>query len=430
MADSNFRGPVSSMGSLEDANATTGTTSLVQISPFDGPSLFYQDSAIPDIRLPPFAKDGTNPGRVRAFLAGANLWAVDAIPQARTSTQIAAAQVATNAVAVALVTTGTAGTAGMASLAFGVPIIPVGTTVATTAAIAIDFGFTTGTTTTNSTSITVVDNTLFAIGQWLVVGNVGNTTASKSLITQVQSTSGSAVIFVSPAPATGLANVPIGQANLHDQGLTAIGTQFGPQTQSASAHAYAGAFSAGLARVMNPRETLARNISVQLVTSGTWSGVVSGWDVWGNPMTEILSLSSQTTGAGKRAFKYIGSITSGTSSTDNVAIGLGDTFGLPFRIDEWEQTDVFWNGSAMTSNNGFTAATLVAVTGTSGDVRGTVQISTAILTGVLATSVSAVASNGTGRLAIVANIGTWNQIFGTPNNTVPMFGLAQFTGTT
>ena len=59
MADSNFRGPLASMGSLEDTNATTGTTSLVQISPFDGPSICYQDMAVPDIRSVPFAKDGT-----------------------------------------------------------------------------------------------------------------------------------------------------------------------------------------------------------------------------------------------------------------------------------------------------------------------------------------------------------------------------------
>ncbi len=60
-------------------------------------------------------------------------------------------------------------------------------------------------------------------------------------------------------------------------------------------------------------------------------------------------------------------------------------------------------------------------------MRGTVQISTAVLTGVLATSVSAISSNGTSRLAIVNNIGVWNQIYGTPLNTIPMFGVAQST---
>ena len=430
MADNNHRGPITSMGALEDTNATTGTTSLVQVSPLDGPSIFYQDTVLADIRQVPFPKDGTLPGRAQGFASGANLWLCDAIPQKGSTTLISATQLATTTGStLPLATTASAGTAGNCSLAFGVPIIPVGTTVATTAAIAIDFGFTTGTTATNSTSVVVVDNSLFHLGQWVVVGNVGNSTASRSLIAQIQSTSGTTTIYISPAAVTGLANVPIGQANLYGSDLIALGTQFGPQTASANAHAFGGAMRAGVARVMNPRETLARNISMAFSTSGTYSAVVSGWDVWGNPMTEIISLSAQSTGAGKRAFKYIGSITNGTASTVGLSFGLGDTFGFPVRIDEYEQTDIFWNGSQMTNNNGFTAATLVAQTGTSGDVRGTIQISTSILTGVLATSISSIASNGTGRLAIIGNIGVWNTVAGSPNNVVPMFGLAQSTAT-
>jgi len=158
--------------------------------------------------------------------------------------------------------------------------------------------------------------------------------------------------------------------------------------------------------------------------------VVSGWDVWGNVMTEIITLSSATTGAGKRAFKYISSITSGTTAGLSFSFGLGDSFGLPLRGDEWDQTEITWNNAYASNSNGFQAAILGAQTGTSGDVRGTVQVSTAIVTGVLATAISAVASNGTSRITIQQNIGVWNQIYGTPNNTVPMFGAAQFTGTT
>lgn len=422
MAENNTRGPYASMGSLEVQGGTAAN-----IEPMDGPSVSYQDTVVPDIRFVPFAKDGTAPGRVPTFASGINIWAVDNIPSVRTTTQIAAAQVATNAIAVALATVGVAGVASVASIAVGVPIIPVGTSVATNV-IAIDFGFTTGTTTTNSTSITVIDNTLFKVGGWYVVGNVGNTAATRSLVTQVQSTSGSAVIFVSPAPATGLASVPIGQANLFGSGLLPPATQFGPAAASANAHSFGGAFDAGLARVMNPRETITRNLVFSLATSGNYSALVSGWDLWGNPMTELVTFAAQTTVAGKKAFKYIGAIVSGTSSTNNISVGLGDTFGFPFRTDEWEQTDIFWNGSAATNSNGFVAPVMTSpATNTTGDVRGTIQISTAVVTGVLATAVSGVASNGTSRLAIVNNIGVWNQIFGTPLNTVPMFGVAQST---
>jgi len=425
MADSNFRGPISNMGSLEVQAGTAAN-----IEPLDGPMISYQDMVVPDIRSVPFAKDGTAPARVPSFASGLNLWGCDNIPQASATNVIATAAVATNAVAVALATVGIAGVASACSIAVGVPIIPVGTTVATTAALAIDFGFTTGTTIANSSTVTVIDNTLFKLGQWIIVGNVGNSAATKSLVTQIQSTSGTTTIFVSPVAATALSNVPIGQANLFGSSLLPLATQFGPAAASANAHSFGGAFEAGLARVMNPRETLSRNIIMALATSGTYSALVSGWDVWGNPMTEVISLSSQTTGAGKRAFKYIGSIVSGTSSTDPASFGLGDTFGFPFRSDEWDQVEVTWNKSSMTNANGYTSAFIGAATSTSGDVRGTVQISTTVVTGVLATAISAIASNGTSRLAFQQNVGVWNQMFGTPNNTVPMFGVAQFTGST
>lgn len=424
MAENTTRGPYASMGSLEVQGGTAAN-----IEPMDGPSVSYQDTVVPDIRVVPFAKDGTAPGRVPSFASGMNVWAFDAIPQARTTTQIATSQVGTAGLAMALQTVGAAGVASAANIAVGVPIIPIGTSVATFA-MALDFGFTTGTTTSNSSAVVVIDNSLFRLGQWIVVGNVGNTAATRSLIAQVVAiaTANLTGINISPVAATGIANVPIGQANLYGSGLLPPATQFGPAAASANAHAFGGAIEAGLARVMNPRETLTRNIVISLATSGNYSALVSGWDVWGNPMTELITAASQTTVAGKKAFKYIGAVVSGTGSTDPVAVGLGDTFGFPFRTDEWEQIDIFWNGSGASSSNGFSGAVLTSpATNTTGDVRGTIQISTAVLTGVLATSVSAIASNGTSRLAVVNNIGVWNQIYGTPLNTIPMFGVAQST---
>jgi hypothetical protein len=188
---------------------------------------------------------------------------------------------------------------------------------------------------------------------------------------------------------------------------------------------------AGLAKVFNPRETLTRTITLQAVTAVTYSAIVSGWDLWGNPMTELLALNAQTSMSGKKAFKYIGSIVSGTSSgTQALSFGIGDTFGFPVRGDEWEQTEVKWNGAAAVNSNGFAPPITTPASSTTGDVRGTMQISTAVLTGVLATSVSAVASNGTSRLTIFVNQGVWNSIAGTPVNTIPMFGVAQSTATT
>lgn len=426
MGDTNFRGPVNSMGSLEVDNGTTPT-----VTPLDGPSVFYQNTGMPDIRSAPFAKDGFRAGRQPAFLVS-GFWTVDQIPQARATSQIATTQVGTATVAVSLASTQVNGVASAANIAVGVPIIPVGTSVATFV-MALDFGFATGTTVAASTTVTVVDNRYFSVGQWIIIGGAGNAAATRSHICQVASiaTANITTITISPAAVTAISHAPIGQGNLYDSGNLPAATQFGPAAASANAHSFGGAVQAGLARVYNPREMLSRNISLQAVTAVTYSAIVSGWDLWGNPMTELIALAAQTVAAGKKAFKYIGSITSGTGSgTQALSFGLGDSFGFPIRCDEWEQAAVFWNGSQSTNTNGFAPPITTPASSTTGDVRGTIQVSTAILTGVLATSVSAVASNGTGRLAIHQSLGVWNMVAGTPVNTIPMFGVAQSTATT
>ncbi len=432
MADSNFRGPINSMGALEVDAATTSVSTL------DGPSLLYQGFGYPDLRSAPFAKDIARPGQQAAFLGAGDVVVFDNIPQARASTSLAAAQIVTSAVAVSLVTAQPTGVASVASIAVGVPIVPVGTTVATVAALALDFGFATGTTVTNSTTVTVVDNTVFKVGQWVVLGGVGNTSASRSLVAQVVSivTGGQTAITISPAAVTGIANVPIGQGNLWGSTLLPPATQFGPSAPLATGHAFGGAIEAGLARAYNPREMLARSVSVQSVTAiqNAYSAVVSGWDVFGNPMTEVVSaITAQTAFIGRKAFKYISSITSGTTvaNSQTVAFGLSDTFGLPIRADYWEEIQVTWNGVAMANFSGFIpglAGTTVANSTT--DVRGTLQLSTSIITGGVATAISVIASNGTGRLWCQVNLPATPMVLATPINQIPMFGQAQYTATT
>ena len=74
MADSNFRGPVNSMGSLEVQAGNTAT-----IEPFDGPSASYQGYVIPDPRFN-FNKDAMLPGRTPGFAFGPMLVVADNIP--------------------------------------------------------------------------------------------------------------------------------------------------------------------------------------------------------------------------------------------------------------------------------------------------------------------------------------------------------------
>lgn len=426
MADTNHRGPINSMGSLEIDNGTTAS-----VQPLDGPSLFYQGIGVPDIRSAPFAKDGFRPGQQPAFLTISDFYTVDNFPQAASTTLLAASQVATGLTAASLVTAQVAGVAGVPSFAVGVPITPQGTTTPINV-LALDFGFATGTTVTNSSTVIVNDNTQFTLGQWIIIGGCGNSAASASLITQVQSiaTSNFTGITVSPSPATGIANLPIGGANLFGGAFLPPATQFGPSAAQPTAHSPN--LVAGLARIHNPKEAITRNISITAgTTTATSTITLTGYDQWRQLMTEQISIPSgnrsATTFFGAKAFKYLASAVPTTTAVGNISIGVGDVFGMAVRADYWEQTNIFWNGSGVATKLGFTAAaTTSPATNTTGDVRGTIQVSTNG-TGTAATVATATVSNGTARLTIVQTPGPWNVLNATPLNTVPMFGVTNST---
>lgn len=432
------------MGSTEDqASGTTTVTTANQantvvanVSPLDGPAMFYQGSGWVDPRGVPFAKDGFRPGQQPAILNITDAFAVDGFPQASGTALVAALQTTVGA-SMALATAQAQNTIpGSAFLACGVPIKPAGTTTITNV-MAVDFGFTTGTTAANSSTVVVYDTTQMYVGQWLVIGGAGNAAGTLSLLTQIQSISSTNItgITVSPVAATAVTNAPIGQGNLFGGDLVALGTQYGPSTAAATDHSVR--MQGGLGRWANPREMIARNIVVWAgTTSATAAYTMTGYDVWGNLMTEKITVPSLanrgaagSTFFGQKAFKYLLSAAIQTASSGSTSIGLGDVFGMPYRADDFSQIDVFWNQSNVPYNktNCFLAAyTTAPSTNTTGDVRGTIQVSTNG-TGVAAPVQTASVSNGTTRLTIVQNVGQWNTLFTTPNNLVPTFGIAQST---
>jgi hypothetical protein len=427
MADTTFKGPIVSAGSLLVESGTAAT-----IGTFDGPSGAYQGYSLLDPRGAPYPAEGLMPGRAAAFPANGTYWMVDNKPQATNATAIATVQVGTSLTAMALTTTQPSNpNAGSPFIAVGVPFIAAGTTTVTNV-IALDFGFSTGTATANSSTMSVFDNTKYTVGQWVVIGGGGlnNTT---SVFTQVQTiaTANTTGITVLPVPPASGSSAPIGQANLWGANLLPSPTQFGPGVSAPTQ--VTPDIQAGVLRIHNPAEQLARNVSVTLQTGGVATAVnflVVGYDLWHMLMTELITspaTTSATTTYGQKAFKFIQSVTPTSASTggNSYSVGIGDTFGMPLRADEWEQTEIYWAGTASANSAGFsTAVTTTPATNTTGDVRGTVQVGAAgrgtAITGTLS-------ANGTSRLAILQDIGVWNVLFTTPNNPTPMFGVAQST---
>ena len=436
MAESNFRGPVNSMGSLE---ADSSSVSTATITPLDGPSMFYQGVGIADPRGFPFAKDGTAPARQSAFYGACSPLMVDALPMTFSSFAIASSQSFTTGavpLTVSLITSApTNPVPGAQFYAMNVPILPQGTSIVTTAAIALDFGFTTGTTTANSTVVQVPDSTQFTLGQWVYVGNANSATGNTGYFGQVMaiSTSNFTTISLSAAAGTGMC-APIGQAALFGSQLLPIATQFGPGNPVPTY--VMPNTNAGFMRVHNPQEALARGVYLTVTplasTSGTYTFTVFGWDVWRMPMSEQITKTLATTNAttvwGKKAFKYIGSVVASASQTTaTVSVGISDIFGFPLRVDNANYLSVTVGGTTIVNGVGITGAistTGSPATNTTGDVRGTVQLS-----GVGGgTPISAIATTGgTTRLTIFYDIPPWNVINATPLNPVPLFGNTQST---
>lgn len=399
----NHRGPVNSLGSLMD-----GST----VDPFDGPSIFWQGCAFPDPRVG-WNKDSVSSGSVRGFAISTDVVMMDAIPMTAGTALLAAAQVATSGVAMVLATTALGGSAdNVPSIASGIPLIPFGAATATTVT-ALDFGFTTGTTAANSSTVVVPDSSILRQAQWLIIGGAGAANAT-SLTTQVTAIVNATTINISPVAVAALTRAPIGQGNVFSQFPSGVT----PNSISVST-------LAGSARLYDPTQNLARCVSVTGNTTNAIGGfIVTGYDYHGVPMSELLTSSGTTTIFGQKAFKYILAVTSQTTNANSFTIGIGDTFGFPIRSDRWENITIIYNGGGASSAQGWLkAVTTSPATNTTGDIRGTVQVSSLGNGTSLATIGSS--TNGVKRLFVLMSIPILSMVNATPSNYSSLFGVTQ-----
>jgi hypothetical protein len=184
------------------------------------------------------------------------------------------------------------------------------------------------------------------------------------------STTGAGVTVTSAAqymPASGV-TIPAGTLAL--DGPTGF-VGFGRITSSNSGQSEISAY--------DPATMLSR--AVRLVSGGNDSGItftISGWDVYGFPMTETITGANAGTANGAKAWKYISGITHTGSVAGTLTIGTQDVIGLPFQTLRFGRLDIAYNNAWITANTGFTAAvTTSPATSTTGDVRGTYALQSA-----------------------------------------------------
>lgn len=128
--------------------------------------------------------------------------------------------------------------------------------------------------------------------------------------------------------------------------------------------------------VQDPTKNIARCVSVT-AASGAVGGnfLVAGADLYGYPLTELITVASSPSGStttkGKKAFKFVSTVTPRVTSAFTYSVGTADTIGFPVRVDTLGYVRIGYAGSPVTASTGFLAADTATATNTTGDTRGT-----------------------------------------------------------
>lgn len=173
--------------------------------------------------------------------------------------------------------------------------------------------------------------------------------------------------------------------------------------------------SQNVVKLYDPTTLLARNVRIK--SAGNDSAAtftVAGYDIYGYPMSEAITGVNTSTASGKKAFKFVTSITpSGTLSGSNVSAAPGDVYGLPLQNQGWPFISIFWGAPPATNVSATTgwlaAVTTSPATTTTGDVRGTYAVQSA--------------SDGTSRLSVLITMPVG--LIANANPSVGLFGVTQ-----
>ena len=138
----------------------------------------------------------------------------------------------------------------------------------------------------------------------------------------------------------------------------------------------------------SPMALAGRAVSVTAASGATYAtATVNGYDIYGYPMSEAITISAGAAVAGKKAFKYIKSVvlSGGTADTTHAySVGTTAIVGLPIRSDTAAEVVVNSGASQVTMGantafaaNGFLPADRTTPSATTGDVRGTIDLANA-----------------------------------------------------
>jgi hypothetical protein len=284
--------------------------------------------------------------------------------------------------------------------------------------LTLDFGFTTANITSGANVLTVPAGAwkYFQAGQPVLVGGAGNAGGTAPLSATVTGpltagtnniAPGTLTITLSANAASTQVAAPVGNAS--------------PVNGGAWPYLRAG----NTITLYDPSQGISRGTSVTgLASSPAQTFTVRGYDVYGVAMSEVISHPGGAVAAyGKKAFKYIVSVTPSATAAFAYTVGTSDVYGLNVRSDLWEYLNVFVAGAFLVSSTGWTVADpTIPATGSTGDARGTLQIGTL---GPLGSGAAGGPMDGVKRLAAFMSLPVYNAIGANNLNFTSMYGTQQ-----
>lgn len=151
-----------------------------------------------------------------------------------------------------------------------------------------------------------------------------------------------------------------------------------------------------------------RSVTVTGVANTTLANfTIVGYDMYGQYLTcTFAGPTGANVAESNKTFSYVQSVSADANTTQNVTVGTGDTYGLPWKVGFWDKfLTVVWNEVvAGGTTTGFVAAdTTNPPTVSTGNVRGSYKV-------------QSTASNGVRRLVVT---GFLNNAF----NSVDAYGI-------
>lgn len=207
----------------------------------------------------------------------------------------------------------------------------------------------------------------------LTVNQVPSALSATNIATSQTPVSGTALTLTAGTGVTGSTSITNASTGQTVTGLFAL--------DSAAGRVSFG--SAGTIQLWDPTKALSRNVRITTAAGDSAVYTVVGYDIYGYPMSEAITANGATTVSGKKAFKYIASVTPVGTVGATATVGTGDVFGFPiysasFIPGATADVSLSWNNATITSTTGYLAGvTTSPATTTTGDVRGTYAVQSA-----------------------------------------------------